>query len=72
MSYGTIYQRDKKNHYRPKAGEVGFKTSAGLGKGKNVWKVCIICKEKKRVEVLGRHQRQWICLNCQPKLQLEV
>ena len=65
---GTVYQRTKKNHYRPLAGQVGFKSSAGLNRLKNLWKVCKTCGGKFRVSEMGKHQRKYLCLNCQPKL----
>ena len=63
---GTTYQRTKKNHYRPSVGDVGFKSSAG--KGKNVWKVCKTCGVRRDISQMGRHQKKYLCLNCQPKL----
>ncbi len=68
MSNGTQWQKNKKNFSRPKAGEIGFKSS--VGKGKNVWKMCKTCKVKKRREDMGKHGRSYVCYDCQPKLFL--
>jgi len=67
MANGTAYQKNKKNWYRPSAGEMGFKSSAGKV-FKSQWKMCKTCGEKCRVEDMGRHQRKYLCLNCQPQL----
>lgn len=67
MANGTQYQKDKKNKYRPKAGGVGFKSSAGRHKNAN--RVCRDCGSNFSVMDGGaRHQRKWLCKNCQPSL----
>ena len=66
MSNETVFQREKKNHNRPKVGEMGYVSS--IMRGINQWKVCKTCGKKALKENMGRNQRQWKCFDCQPRL----
>jgi hypothetical protein len=67
MSNGTQRQKDKKNFSRLRAGDVGYKSSAGRT-GIRVLKVCITCGVQRDKSLTGKHQRKYICFDCQPKL----